>query len=140
MSVPHLNLNAGDGISVVFKNQIFIPQPVPVQGLPMPVMVTKVGTLDGTFFEWIRDGEGDAVGVVFTTVDGDTFCFPLATPEDQGGVYVAKLHDGAIEEMKAQHTQVMAAQKAAQDKASGGRGAVVLAHSVPGGRLPGQPA
>jgi hypothetical protein len=136
MSVPYLNLNAGDGISVVFKNQIFIPMPVPVQGLPMPVTVMKVGTIDGTFVEWIRDSEGDPVGVVLTTLEEDTFCLPLATPDDRGGVYVAKLHDGAIEEMKAQRNQM----QAAQEKASGRSPAVVLAHSVPGGRPPGRSA
>ena len=130
MSVPYLKLEPGDGIGVVFKNQVFLPMPIPVQGLPMPVMVMKVGTIEGVFVEWVRDSEGDPVGIVFTDLEDDTYCLPLATPQDRGGVYVKKMRDGALAELQAQRAQVQAAAQAAQQKEQ--QPAVVLAHSVPG--------
>jgi hypothetical protein len=123
-----LKLEAGDGIGVVFKNQVFLPTPIPVGGLPMPVMVMRVGTIEGVFVEWVRDSEGDPVGVVFTDLEGDTYCLPLATPEDRGGVYVKKMRDGALAKLKEQHAQI----QAAHEKANNKEPAVVLAHSVPG--------
>jgi hypothetical protein len=136
MSVPYLKLEAGDGIGVVFKNQVFLPTPIPVQGLPMPVMVMRINPIEGVFVEWVRDSEGDPVGVVFTDLDGDLYCLPLATPQDHGGVYVKKLHDGALAELQKQHAEIQAAQAAAraaaQQKEQEQPSAVVLAHSVPG--------
>jgi len=132
MSVPHLKLNKGDGIAVMFKDQPYNPTPVTITNNGTPVMVMKVAEIEGVFVEWIRfESNGDPVGVVFTDLNDDTYCLPLAMPEDRGGVYVKKLHDGAIEALKATRAAIEEAQKAAQEKASGPP-AVVLAHSVPG--------
>ena len=138
MSAPYLKLVEGDGIAVVFKNHPYNPTPVTVTNSGTPVMVMRLAEIEGIFVEWVRDGEGDPVGVVFNDLNNDTYCLPLATLEEHGGVYVKKLHAGAIEKLKVERAQVEAAQekavKEAEEaaaKATKREPAVVLARSMP---------